>query len=230
MRRWMDCLRENLRLSMIVLPFSLWHNVSWRWERAEALSPDSSMAVLLAWPPTPKATFSQVPKWQSLRPARENDNRNCPSPGDGQIQVPWRICMMRTLTLLGLVVLLLPLLAACGTTVDSAKADFCDDLAAFGQSLTGLRDLHAGSTKEDFQDAFGAAEKAWEDLKDSGSKLEDVQLDAVEDAFGDLKNAVQDIPDDATLTEALASVKDAAVTMLSEIVRITATTCTFPQE
>ena len=35
---------------------------------------------------------------------------------------------MRKLALLGLVVLLLPMLAACGPTVDSAKADFCSDL------------------------------------------------------------------------------------------------------
>jgi hypothetical protein len=132
---------------------------------------------------------------------------------------------MRKLTLLGLVILLLPLLAGCGTTVDSAKADFCDDLGAFGQSLAGLRDLHAGSTKEDLQDAIGAAEQTWEDVKDSGSKLENVQLDAVEDAFDDLKNAIQDIPDDATLAEALADVKGAAVTMLSEILQITTTTC-----
>ena len=132
---------------------------------------------------------------------------------------------MRRLTLLGLVILLLPLLAACGTTVDSAKADFCDDLGAFGQSLTGLRDLHAGSTKEDLQNALGDADQAWEDLKDSASKLEDVQLDAVEDAFGDLKDSVRDMPDDATLAEALASVKDAAIAMLDEIVQITTVTC-----
>jgi len=132
---------------------------------------------------------------------------------------------MKKLLLFGLIALLLPLLAGCGTTVDSAKADFCDDLGAFGQSLAGLRDLHAGSTKEDLRDAIGAAEQAWEDVKDSGSKLEDVQLDAVEDAFGDLKNAIQDIPDDATLAEALADVKGAAVTMLSEILQITTTTC-----
>jgi hypothetical protein len=52
-----------------------------------------------------------------------------------------------------------------------------------------------------------------------------VQLDALEDAFGDLKDSVRDMPDDATLSEALANVKDAAVTMLSEIVQITTVTC-----
>ena len=132
---------------------------------------------------------------------------------------------MRKSTLLGLVIVLLPLLAGCGTTVDSAKADFCTDLGAFSQSLGGLRDLHAGSTKEDLQNALGDADQAWEDLKDSASKLEDVQLDAVEDAFGDLKDSVRDIPDDASLVEALANIQDAAVTMLSEIVQITAITC-----
>jgi hypothetical protein len=132
---------------------------------------------------------------------------------------------MRKSTLLGLVILLLPLLAGCGTTVDSAKADFCSDLDAFSQSVGGLRDLHAGSTKEDLQGAIGDADQAWEDLKDSASKLEDVQLDALEDAYGDLKASIRDIPDDATLAEALANVKDAAVAMLSEIVQITAITC-----
>ena len=132
---------------------------------------------------------------------------------------------MRKSTLLGLVILLLPLLAGCGTTVDSAKSDFCDDLGAFSQSLTGLRDLHAGSTKEDLQGAIGDADQAWQDLKDSASKLEDVQLDALEDAYGDLKASIRDIPDDATLAEALANVKDAAVAMLGEIVQITTITC-----
>ncbi len=137
---------------------------------------------------------------------------------------------MRKSLLLSLIVLMLPLLAACGTTVDSAKADFCDNLGAFGESLAGLRDLKAGSTKEDLQDTFAGAEQAWEDLKASASKLEDVQLDAVEDAFGELKDSIQDIPDDATLSEALGSVKDAVVAMLSEIVQITTTTCTFQEK
>ena len=132
---------------------------------------------------------------------------------------------MRKSTLLGLVILLLPLLAGCGTTVDSAKADFCSDLDAFSQSVGGLRDLHASSTKEDLQGAIGDADQAWEDLKDSASKLEDVQLDALEDAYGNLKASIRDIPDDASLAEALANVKDAAVAMLSEIVQITAITC-----
>ena len=133
---------------------------------------------------------------------------------------------MRKLALLSLVVLLLPVLAGCGTTVDSAKADFCDDLGAFSESLGGLRDISIGSTKDDLQNALEDAEDAWGDLQESAGKLEDVQLDAVEDAFGDLKDAIRDIPDDATLAEALGDVKDAAVSMLSEIVQITTTTCT----
>ena len=132
---------------------------------------------------------------------------------------------MRKLTLLGLVILLLPLLAACGTTVDSAKADFCDDLGAFSESLGGLRDISIGSTKDDLQDALKDAEGAWGNVKDSAGKLQDVQLDAVENAFDDLKDAIQDIPDDATLAEALAAVKDAALATANQIVQITTTTC-----
>lgn len=132
---------------------------------------------------------------------------------------------MRKLLWLSLIVLLLPLLAGCGTTVDSAKADFCDNLDRFSQALADLRDLRVGSTKEDWQDTLGGAEQAWEDLKDSASKLGDVQLDAVEKAFGDLRDSIQDIPDDASLAEVLTNIKDAAVATLSEIVQITTTTC-----
>ena len=136
---------------------------------------------------------------------------------------------MKKMLLLGLVVLLLFPLVSCGTTVDSAKADFCDDLGAFGQSLAGLRGINAGSTKDDLQDATKDAQKAWDNLKDSASKLEGVQLDAVEDAFDDLKDSIQDVPDDATLAEGLADVKGAAVATLSEIVQITTTTCSYSQ-
>jgi hypothetical protein len=132
---------------------------------------------------------------------------------------------MRKLTLLGLVILLLPLLAGCGTTVDSAKAAFCDNLGAFSESLGGLRDIGIGSTKDDLQGALKDAENAWGDVKDSAGKLEDVQLDAVENAFDDLKDAIKNIPDDATLADALTAVKDAALATLSQIVQITTTTC-----
>ena len=136
---------------------------------------------------------------------------------------------MRKLTLLGLVILLLPLLVACGTTVESAKADFCDDLGVFSESLGGLRDISIGSTKDDLQDALKNAEDAWGDVKDSAGKLQDVQLDAVENAFDDLKDAIQDIPDDATLADALAAVKDAALATLNQIVQITVTTCSHSE-
>jgi len=132
---------------------------------------------------------------------------------------------MTKLLLLGLMVMLMASLAGCGTTVESAKADFCDDLGTFSESLAGLRDIRVGSTKADLQDALGDADQAWGALKDSAGKLGDVQLDAVEKAFGDLKASIQDIPDGATLAEALTQVKDAALATLSQIVQITTTTC-----
>ncbi len=138
--------------------------------------------------------------------------------------------MMKKMLLLSLMALLVLPLAGCGTTVDSAKADFCDDLGAFGQSLMGLREIGAGSTKGDLQDATKDAQKAWDNLKDSASKLEDVQVDGVQDAFSDLQKSIDDIPDDATLDEALADVKGAAVSTLGEILQIATTTCSYPQQ
>jgi hypothetical protein len=137
---------------------------------------------------------------------------------------------MKQVLLLGLALLLLLPLASCGTSVDSAKEDFCSDLDAFRQSLAGLREIGLGSTKDDLQDAVKDTQDTWSDLKDSASKLEDVQLDAVEDAFGDLQDTVQDIPDDATLAEKLTEVKDAVVATVGEIEQIATTECNPAQQ
>ena len=132
---------------------------------------------------------------------------------------------MKQVLLLGVAVLLLLPLASCRTSVDSAKEDFCTDLDAFRQSLAGLREIGVGSTKEDLQDTVKDTQTAWSDLKDSASKLEGVQLDAVEDAFGDLQDSIQDIPDDASLAEKLAQVREAVAATLGEIEQIATTEC-----
>lgn len=137
---------------------------------------------------------------------------------------------MKKMLILSLVVLMLLPLASCGNSVDRAKENFCSDLAAFSQSLAGLREIGPGSTKGDLQDAAKDTQKAWGNLKDSAGKLEDVQIDGVEDAFGDLQNSIQDIPDDATLAEKLAEVKDAVVATLGEIEQITTTVCSPAQQ
>ena len=132
---------------------------------------------------------------------------------------------MKQVLLLGVAVLLLLPLASCRTRVDSAKEDFCTDLDAFRQSLASLREIGVGSTKEDLQDTVKDTQTAWSDLKDSASKLEGVQLDAVEDAFGDLQDSIQDIPDDASLAEKLAQVREAVAATLGEIEQIATTEC-----
>ncbi len=137
---------------------------------------------------------------------------------------------MKKMLMLSLMALLLLPLAGCGPSVDDAKADFCDDLGAFGQSLMGLREIGVGSTKDDLQDATKDAQKAWDNLKDSASKLENVQVDGVQDAFSDLQDSINDIPDDATLAEGLVDIKGATVSTLSEILQIATTTCSYPQD
>ena len=138
---------------------------------------------------------------------------------------------MKNILCLSLTVVLLLSLAGCGQpSVDQAKANFCQDLGEFGTAVVNLRQINASSTKQELQDAVSATQQAWDNLKNSAATLENVQVDGVEAAVNDLQKSVDDIPDDATLEQGLVAVRGAALATAAEIVKITNTTCSYPQE
>ena len=95
--------------------------------------------------------------------------------------------------------------------------------------MVDLRQIDSSSTKQELQDAANAAQRAWEDLKNSAGSLQNAQVDAVEAAVNDLQKSVDDIPDDATLEQGLIAVRGAALATAAEVVKITNTTCSYPQ-
>ena len=138
---------------------------------------------------------------------------------------------MKHILFLSLTVVLLLSLAGCGQpSVDQAKATFCQDLGEFGTAVVNLRQIDATSTKQELQDATDGVQKAWGDLKNSAGKLQNAQVDGVESAVNDLQKSVDDIPDDATLEQGLVAVRGAALATAAEIVELTNTTCSYPQE
>ncbi len=138
---------------------------------------------------------------------------------------------MKSILYLSLTVVLLLSLAGCGQpSVDQAKANFCQDLGEFGTAVVNLRQIDSSSTKQEAQDAVNDARRAWDDLKNSAGSLQNVQVDGVEAAVNDLQRSVDDIPDDATLEQSLAAVRGAALATAAEIVQITNTVCSYPQE
>jgi hypothetical protein len=119
--------------------------------------------------------------------------------------------------------------AACQPSVDEAKAAFCADLAAYGQAVAGLKAIGPTSTVQQAKDSLKAVEQAHGNLAQSASGLKGAQADALEQEFKNLQKAITDIPNDATLAQAQATVKGATVSALAAYVDVTTTACLYGQ-
>lgn len=131
-----------------------------------------------------------------------------------------------------LLALLLLVLAGCGQpSVDEAKADFCQDLGAFGTSVGALGSIDITSSKDELQDTISGVESSLSDLVDSVKTLKDVDVDAVQGIISDLKDSVGEVSDQGILEGDLAEIKGAALNALAEIQEIFNTTCnSYAQE
>jgi hypothetical protein len=124
---------------------------------------------------------------------------------------------------------LLLVTAACQQSVDQAKAAFCTDLAAYGKAVAGMKAIGPTSTVQQAKDSLKAVEQAHADLEKSRATLKGAQADALEQEFKNLQKTINDIPNDATLAQAQATVKGATVSALAAYVDATTTTCQYGQ-
>ena len=136
--------------------------------------------------------------------------------------------MKKLISLAALAALLLAT-TACQQSVDEAKAAFCADLAAYGQAVAGMKAIGPTSTVQQAKDSLKAVEQAHANLEKSASALKGAQTDALEQEYKNLQKTITDIPNDATLAQAQATVKGATVTALATYVDVTTTTCQYGQ-
>ena len=136
---------------------------------------------------------------------------------------------MKKIILLCTIFVLSLVLAACQPSVDQAKADFCDDLGTFAQSVGEYRSLGPNSSVDDFQDAQKDVEKAWNDLQSSAQTLGSVQTDSLQNAYSDLQKDVSNISGDTNIADALTQVQQDALATLQEANQILTTTCSYGQ-
>ena len=113
-------------------------------------------------------------------------------------------------------------LVACApqpTTPPEAGA--CQSLALLQASLTALNDLDpATATSADYLAIWSAGRTYYLDLQDYLDQIQFGEADAVNQAFDDLANAINDVPDGATPEEAAAAVQpqlDAAEEALAAV-------------
>ncbi len=107
----------------------------------------------------------------------------------------------RTLSVVLVAAVLSVSLVACGD--EEAEASLCDSLSGFQSSVSDLRDLDDDSSKEELEAARDDVGEALDQVISDASDLAGVRLDGLQSAFGDLRTAIDDLPDDTSISDAV---------------------------
>jgi hypothetical protein len=92
-------------------------------------------------------------------------------------------------------------------TAQEAEAQLCQDLDKLAQARAQFDNLSSTSTVDDVRNANEAYNDALSDVVDSARDVQGVQTQAIQDAYDDLAQAIDDIPGDATIEQALTSIE-----------------------
>jgi hypothetical protein len=110
-----------------------------------------------------------------------------------------------------LALLSLALSLACGgddKTEEEAASDLCSDLNQFGTSFAQLVSLDPDATSiGEFQDAANTVREDLDEVGDSAGDVARYNQDELETAYEDLDNAVEDIDEDDSLSEARGAIR-----------------------
>src|SRR5262245_20050840 len=115
-----------------------------------------------------------------------------------------------TLILAGLLTASTIAFVACDDepTQQEANEDFCDATAEMVASLRNIQDLDSDSTLDEIEDARARARDAHENMVATASGVVDARLDDFNEAWDALEQAVDDLDEGATLSEALDDLQD----------------------
>lgn len=129
--------------------------------------------------------------------------------------------------MIALVLLLLMFLVA-GCNLQSAEVaqfEFCQALASYGESVQGLQSIDASTTVDELQAARDNLSEARAAVGEAAGDLREAQIRDAEAAWENLENAIDDIPGDATLGEAAATIRGQALILETEIEQISNIHC-----
>ena len=131
----------------------------------------------------------------------------------------------------------LALLTSCGTSspgtsVSSARAEknvsqACTAASAYAAALTNFKQtLKPGATIEQIKSAREQVSKSYDDLAKASRDVAKDEMDAVKKAENKFDSAVRAVPNDATLAQAAASLRDDAANVQAAVSDLqTATKC-----
>ena len=103
-----------------------------------------------------------------------------------------------------------------GESQAQAQESFCSSLSGLESSIDGLTGLSPTSaSQDDYQSAVSDVESAWDQVKTDAGDLKDVDTSTLDSAWDSFKSTVDDVPDDASVSDALNDVSQAAQSLLS---------------
>jgi hypothetical protein len=103
---------------------------------------------------------------------------------------------------------LLALALACSSPSSAdAQAALCSNLTTFQVSVEELTQLDRYSTMGEVKAATDMVRHSFEAVQQANAEVRNTQVDALEGAYGDLQNAIEDLPDDAVVQEAVTSLQ-----------------------
>ena len=105
-----------------------------------------------------------------------------------------------------------------GESQADAQQSFCSSLDTLESSVTSLTSMSPTSaSKDDYESAVSEIESDWDDVKTDASDMANVTMTQLDDAWDSFESAVQDVPDDASVSDALGDVSSAANTLGSTV-------------
>ena len=113
---------------------------------------------------------------------------------------------------LTLIVLPLLLVVSCSNeTTQEKTARLCTNLATLGSSVANLKSTNPNSTMGEFRTAEREVKTAFSEVQASARDVQDARFDDLQAANDNLDRAIEDIPNNATLQEAVISISDEAL-------------------
>ena len=98
-----------------------------------------------------------------------------------------------------------------GESQAEAQQTFCSSLSTLEGSVDELTELQPTSgTTAGYETAVDQIEGDWEEVEDAASDLADVTMSELDSAWDDFQSAVGSVPDDASVSDALDTVRSSA--------------------
>jgi len=98
-----------------------------------------------------------------------------------------------------------------GESQEQAQSAFCSSLSGLESSVESLTSLSPSSaSKDDYQSAVSDIESSWDQVKSDAGDLTDIDESTLDSSWDDFKSAVDDVPDDASASDAINDVSQAA--------------------